>query len=81
VDHFAVYCITGIESEEDDDDEDEAEDVVNVEFSLGYGGKILLHNTRLWLKRGRRYGIVGKVCTYTHTHTHTYTLCVLVVCF
>jgi len=26
----------------------------------GYGGKILLHNTRLWLKRGRRYGIVGK---------------------
>jgi hypothetical protein len=44
---------------------DEGEDVVNVEFSLGYGGKILLHLARLWLKKGHRYGIVGKV----HTHT------------
>lgn len=43
---------------------DEGEDVVNVEFSLGYGGKILLHLARLWLKKGHRYGIVGKV----HTH-------------
>ncbi|KAM3567249.1 hypothetical protein VYU27_010602, partial [Nannochloropsis oceanica] len=59
--HFFTFCITGIEAEgEEEEEEDELEDVVNTEFSLGYGGKILLHNTRLWLKRGRRYGIVGK---------------------
>ena len=32
----------------------------NVEFSLAYGGKILLHNARLWVKRGRRYGLMGQ---------------------
>lgn len=32
----------------------------DVEFSLAYGGKLLLHNTRLFLKCGRRYGICGK---------------------
>jgi len=36
------------------------EDVCNVEFSLAYGGKILLHNARLWVKRGRRYGLMGQ---------------------
>ena len=29
------------------------------EFSLGYGAKILLNNTRLHLKRGKRYGVCG----------------------
>ncbi|KAH8067232.1 ATPase [Aureococcus anophagefferens] len=28
--------------------------------ALAYGGKLLLHNTRLFLKCGRRYGICGK---------------------
>lgn len=32
----------------------------DIEFSLAYGGKLLLHNTRLFLKCGRRYGICGK---------------------
>jgi elongation factor 3 len=40
--------------------EEEGEDICNTEFSLAYGGKILLHNTKLHLKRGRRYGMVGK---------------------
>eukprot|EP00668_Euglena_longa_P003939 GGOE01004618.1.p1 GENE.GGOE01004618.1~~GGOE01004618.1.p1 ORF type:complete len:1011 (-),score=290.10 GGOE01004618.1:513-3407(-) len=40
--------------------EDEGEDICNTEFSLAYGGKILLHNTRMRLKRGRKYGLVGK---------------------
>mmetsp|Transcript_25748 Transcript_25748/g.33738 ORF Transcript_25748/g.33738 Transcript_25748/m.33738 type:complete len:1268 (-) Transcript_25748:328-4131(-) len=42
------------------DDADEGEDICKTEFSLAYGGKILLHNTYLHLKRGRRYGLVGK---------------------
>ena len=40
-------------------DEDEGEDLCDCEFSLGYGGKILLSATRLYLKRGRRYGLCG----------------------
>jgi hypothetical protein len=35
--------------------------VVDTEFSLAYGGKILLHQTKLLVRRGRRYGLVGKV--------------------
>mmetsp|Transcript_27727 Transcript_27727/g.50043 ORF Transcript_27727/g.50043 Transcript_27727/m.50043 type:complete len:1266 (+) Transcript_27727:123-3920(+) len=41
-------------------DDDEGEDICHTEFSLAYGGKILLHNTPFRLKRGRRYGLVGK---------------------
>jgi len=41
------------------DDDDEGEDLCNCEFSLAYGGKILLNNANLWLKRGRRYGLCG----------------------
>eukprot|EP01035_Chromulina_nebulosa_P018284 gene18284-23962_t len=32
----------------------------NIEFSLAFGGKILLQNTHLRLGRGRRYGLMGK---------------------
>ena len=42
-----------------DDENDDGEDLCNCEFSLGYGAKILLNNTRLHLKRGKRYGICG----------------------
>ena len=44
----------------DQDDEDsyggdeEGEEVCNLRFNLAYGGKILLHNTKLHLLRGRR---------------------------
>eukprot|EP00245_Coleochaete_scutata_P011263 TRINITY_DN414_c0_g1_i3.p1 TRINITY_DN414_c0_g1~~TRINITY_DN414_c0_g1_i3.p1 ORF type:complete len:1054 (-),score=299.78 TRINITY_DN414_c0_g1_i3:701-3862(-) len=40
-------------------EEEEGEDLCNCEFSLAYGGKILLNNARLWLKRGHRYGLCG----------------------
>lgn len=40
-------------------DEEEGEDLCNCEFSLAYGGKILLNNARLHLKRGQRYGLCG----------------------
>ena len=40
-------------------DEDEGEDLCDCEFSLAYGGKILLNCARLHLKRGRRYGLCG----------------------
>ena len=40
-------------------DEEEGEDLCNCEFSLAYGGKILLNNATLHLKRGQRYGLCG----------------------
>jgi len=42
-----------------EDEHEEGEDLCNCEFTLGYGTKILLSNTRLHLKRGMRYGLVG----------------------
>merc|ERR1712232_882687 len=44
--------------EEDDEDED-AEELCNCQFTLAYGTKILLHNTKMRLKRGKRYGLLG----------------------
>ena len=44
---------------QDDDEDDGEEELCNCEFSLGYGGRILLNNTVLRLKRGRRYGLCG----------------------
>ena len=40
-------------------DDGPGEELCNCEFSLAYGGKILLNNARLILKRGRRYGLCG----------------------
>ncbi|OJJ80746.1 putative translation elongation factor eEF-3 [Aspergillus glaucus CBS 516.65] len=40
-------------------DEEEGEDLCNCTFSLAYGAKILLNQTRLRLKRGQRYGLLG----------------------
>jgi len=39
---------------------DGEEDVCDVRFNLAYGGKILLHQTRLHLVQGRRYALVGQ---------------------
>ncbi|KAI7836488.1 hypothetical protein COHA_009640 [Chlorella ohadii] len=43
----------------EEDDDGEEEELCNCEFSLGYGGRILLNNATLRLKRGRRYGLCG----------------------
>jgi len=44
---------------EEDDDDDDAEELCNCTFTLAYGTKILLHNTKMKLKRGHRYGLLG----------------------
>lgn len=44
---------------DDEDDEDDAEELCNCQFTLAYGTKILLHNTRMRLKRGHNYGLLG----------------------
>ena len=42
-----------------EDIEEEGEDLCNCQFTLGYAAKVLLSNTRLHLKRGKRYGLCG----------------------
>lgn len=42
-----------------DVDPNEGEELCNCEFSLAYGGMILLNNTGLRLTRGQRYGLCG----------------------
>lgn len=46
-----------IEAEEVE--EEEGEDLCNCVFTLGYGSLTLLNNTRLHLKRGGNYGLLG----------------------
>jgi len=48
-----------LEVPDDDEDEDDAEELCNCTFTLAYGTKILLHNTKMKLKRGKRYGLLG----------------------
>ncbi|KAF3213014.1 hypothetical protein TWF679_005583 [Orbilia oligospora] len=45
------------EPEKDDSDEIE---IVNADFSLGYGGMLLLSHTNLRLLKGHRYGLCGR---------------------
>jgi elongation factor 3 len=44
---------------EDEEADDGKELLCDCEFTLAYGTKILLYNTRLKLKRGCRYGLLG----------------------
>jgi elongation factor 3 len=48
-----------LEIPEEDDEDDDAEELCNCQFTLAYGTKILLHNTKMRLKRGKRYGLLG----------------------
>jgi elongation factor 3 len=46
--------------EDDEDDEDAAATLCDCTFTLAYGSKILLHNTKMKLLRGKRYGLLGQ---------------------
>jgi|EP00670_Eutreptiella_braarudii_P004636 elongation factor 3 len=57
---FIEKCIKDIvPKEEEEEDDEEGEDLCDCEFSLAYGNKILLNQTKLRLKRGARYGLCG----------------------
>lgn len=60
---FRLACervVLGDLDHEDSDDEEGGENVCDIRFNLAYGGKILLHQTRLRLRCGHRYGLVGQ---------------------
>lgn len=46
--------------EETNDEEDAAKLLCDCEFTLAYGTKILLHNTKLRLYKGFKYGLLGQ---------------------
>ena len=61
--NFCSAANTAMNSEEDSSDEEDefgGEEITNIRFSLAYGGKILLHQTKLRLRRGHRYALVGQ---------------------
>ena len=43
-----------------DEEDDDGELLCDCEFTLAYGTKILLHNTKLRLKKGFKYGLLGQ---------------------
>ena len=45
--------------QDESDDEDDVEQLCDCRFTLAYGSKVLLHNTKLKLKRGYKYGLLG----------------------
>ncbi|AGE55771.1 elongation factor 3 [Acanthocystis turfacea Chlorella virus MN0810.1] len=56
----AVFEALGAATKDDKVKEtEEGEDLCDCEFSLAYGGKILLNSTRLNIKRGNHYGLIG----------------------
>eukprot|EP01038_Epipyxis_sp_PR26KG_P012917 gene12917-17311_t len=56
---FRSSVLCGVPDNHWDVESDDAS-LCNIEFSLAFGGKILLHNTYLRLGKGRRYGLMGK---------------------
>lgn len=58
--HWAITHMGLSHAENEDNDEDAENELCNCEFSLGYGGRILLMNAILRLKRGHRYALCGR---------------------
>ena len=56
--HEALDKIYG-DVEVDDDDDDTADVLADCQFTLAYGSKVLLHNTKLKLRRGHKYALLG----------------------
>uniref|UniRef100_A0A7S3I8I3 ABC transporter domain-containing protein n=2 Tax=Choreotrichia TaxID=141411 RepID=A0A7S3I8I3_9SPIT len=53
-------CSKDVQIEEAKEEADDAEQLCDCQFSLAYGNKVLLNQTKLKLKRGYRYGLCGK---------------------
>lgn len=54
-------CNEMVKQVEKEEDNDNDEVLCDCQFTLAYGTKTLLHNTRMKLKRGHKYGLVGAI--------------------
>jgi len=59
IEEVRVQCEKNMEIPDEDDEDDDAEVLCNCTFTLAYGTKILLHNTKMKLLRGKNYGLLG----------------------
>jgi elongation factor 3 len=59
IEKVRVECEKLLIVEEEEEDDDDAEELCNCQFTLAYGTKTLLHNTKMRLRRGKRYGLLG----------------------
>jgi len=59
IEDVRVECEKNMEIPDEDDEDDDAEELCNCTFTLAYGTKILLHNTKMKLLRGKNYGLLG----------------------
>jgi len=59
VEQVRVEAEKMMEIPEEEDEDDDTEELCNCTFTLAYGTKILLHNTKMRLKRGKNYGLLG----------------------
>ena len=59
---LSKYQAVSADQDESSDEEDAfgGEQITDIRFSLAYGGKILLHQTKLRLRRGHVYALVGQ---------------------
>jgi len=53
-------CASKVQVKEEEEEKDDAEQLCDCQFSLAYGNKVLLNQTKLKLKRGFRYALCGK---------------------
>jgi len=64
IEQFRNACVNaftvGDDAESYGGDDVDVEELCDLRFNLAYGGKILLHQTKLRLLRGRRYALVGQ---------------------
>ncbi|KAF9109536.1 hypothetical protein BGX27_007499 [Mortierella sp. AM989] len=58
LDHY-IELDRKLNGPESAEDEEEGEELCNIDFSLAYGGMMLLNHTKLKLHRGHRYGLCG----------------------
>ena len=59
IEEIRVEAEKMMEIPDDDDEDEDAEELCNCTFTLAYGTKILLHNTKMKLIRGKNYGLLG----------------------
>ena len=59
INNIKQYCSNNSKQLDNNDEEDTDETLCDCAFTLAYGTKILLHNTKMKLKRGRKYGLIG----------------------
>ncbi|CAO3678584.1 unnamed protein product [Umbelopsis ramanniana] len=57
--HYYNELDSARNSDDDGFDDMEGEELCNIDFSLAYGGMMLLNHTKLRLHRGQRYGLCG----------------------